>query len=210
MAGGVKEIMSKRAQKPVVDKKDTALPLPRFLITGGKNGEAVKIPTKIELEEAKSAEKTETKTQTVDDKNAESKPSPTTPAVDDKEAPPTRRLRSRTNPAEERHILRSSKQALPRRRYLPDQVESYPYQYTNINEYTGLTQDVGYDGMLVNNAGYQKPQDVSQVEYYTYPDLSTSINVDINNMGYNGNNGISPSKCFTVQCLLMLVNDSCS
>lgn len=190
MAAGAKEIMKKDA-KPVDsgDKKDDSLPLPKFMITGGQNIEAVAVPTKIESVKVKSPLiKVEVPPS---DKNTELNSS-LSPAVDEKEkekeAPPTRRNRTRTNPKED--IVRSSKQALPRRRFVQEDVGNVPYNFSNMNNFTGMTQDLTYDGMITNMP-FNKTQPVSQLDYYGFPDISNTLNVDINTMNFN-NNALSP------------------
>ncbi|KAK6531951.1 copper-binding transcription factor [Orbilia ellipsospora] len=181
---------------PVKKEKDTSLPLPRFLITGASSEDATKGPVKrrtlplTKKEKTDSAKSPSSVTAAADDKEAketdekDEKDDKTVKAetpkmAAEKEEPPRRRGRSKTNPFEEGDILRSSKQANPRRRYVHD---TAPYNCSSSINVGNTYADVTIDDILANHRN-----SMSQIELYGFP--STNLNLGLDT-GLAGNTDI--------------------
>ncbi|RVD88841.1 uncharacterized protein DFL_003013 [Arthrobotrys flagrans] len=183
-----KKTILSRSKEPVVVKKekDTALPLPRFLITGAASEDAARPPM------PKRRTMPVTKKETSDSVKS---PSSVIPAVGEKEsekgdktvkcvpspakvqeALPKGRGRSKTNPNpfEEGDISRSSKQAPQRRRFAPQNTSPYscnPAINVQTNSY-----DVTIDDILASH----HRNSMSQLELYGFPEMaSTGLNLGL-------------------------------
>ncbi|KAF3922912.1 hypothetical protein ABW20_dc0100646 [Dactylellina cionopaga] len=181
----------------VKKEKDTALPLPRFLITGASSNDAVKVPiTKrrtlpVTRKEATDSVKSPSSvTAAVDEKESKDekddktvKPEPES-KVTETEAP-RRRGRSKTNPFEEGDIARSSKQPLPRRRFVPQNTTPYNCNANMNVPSNSYTPDVTIDDLLASHR-----HSMSQLELYGFPDM-TSTNLSLGlDTGLAGNTDI--------------------
>ncbi|EPS37248.1 hypothetical protein H072_9084 [Dactylellina haptotyla CBS 200.50] len=181
---------------PVKKEKETALPLPRFLITGAANDDTKAPITKrrtmpvikkeadsssvtAALDEKEAKDEKDEK----DDKTVKAEPSPAKESKE--EEAPRRRGRSKTNPFEEGDIMRSSKKALPRRRFVPQDTAPYscnPAMNVASNNYTSVTID---DILAATHRN-----SLSQLELYGFPDMTTtnlSLGLDT---GLTGSNDI--------------------
>ncbi|KAK6523472.1 copper-binding transcription factor [Arthrobotrys megalospora] len=191
-----KTILSRSKESVVVKKeKDTALPLPRFLITGAASDEAARVPI------PKRRTMPVTKKETSDSVKS---PSSVTAAVDEKESKdekddktvkrtpspakvpevaPKGRVRSKTNPNpfEEGDISRSSKQVQQRRRFAPQNTS--PYSCNPAVNVANNNYDVTIDDILASH----HRNSMSQLELYGFPEMtSTSLNLGLDT-GLAGN-----------------------
>ncbi|KAK6339858.1 copper-binding transcription factor [Orbilia javanica] len=185
-----KKTILSRSKEPVVVKKekDTALPLPRFLITGAASENAARAPlpkrrtmpvTKKETSDSVKSPSSVTpavgeKESEKDDKTVKCAPSPTRPTRV-QEVLPKGRGRSKTNPNpfEEGDISRSSKHATQRRRYPPQNPSPYCNPAVNV---AANSYDVTIDDILASH----HRNSMSQLELYGFPEMtSTNLNLGL-------------------------------
>ncbi|KAK6499048.1 copper-binding transcription factor [Arthrobotrys musiformis] len=191
-----KKTILSRSKEPVVVKKekDTALPLPRFLITGAAGAASIdaarpQMPkrrtmpvTKKETSDSVKSPSSvipavgekESTTDGKDDKTVKRAPAPVTktPEV----APPRGRGRSKTNPNpfEEGDISRSSKQATQRRRFAPH--NATPYSCNPAVNVASNSYDVTIDDILASH----HRNSMSQLELYGFPEMTaTNLNLGL-------------------------------
>ncbi|KAF3934005.1 hypothetical protein ABW19_dt0210429 [Dactylella cylindrospora] len=181
-------------------KKESALPLPKFLITGASTDD-VRVPMAkrntmpvIKKETTESVQSPSSVTAACDEKETKDekteknektvKPEATKPAERERDIPRPRG-RSRTNPIEQGDISRSSKQPVPRRRYGPQDTSPYACN-TNINLGGNTFQDSTIEDLLNSQRN-----SMSQLDFYGFPDLtSANINLGLDNTGLAGNTEI--------------------
>ncbi|KAJ6258677.1 Zinc finger transcription factor [Drechslerella dactyloides] len=178
-----KKVILTRSQPTVVKKeKDTALPLPRFLITGAANDDGIRVPIKrrtmpaMKKETSDSVKSPSSVTAAVDEKEVkevkEEKSGKTQKPIKqepEKDAARPRRARSRTNPFEEGDIIRSSRAPLPRRRFVPQDTTPYSCNTGGMNMANNHFGEI--DAFL---AGAGNRNSMSQLDLYGFPDLSSA------------------------------------
>ncbi|KAK6352209.1 copper-binding transcription factor [Orbilia blumenaviensis] len=193
-----KTILSRSKEPVVVKEKDTALPLPRFLITGASSDDAARAPMPkrrtmpiIKKEKSDSVKSPSSVTaaagekESTDEKDDETVKNAPSPARAPETAPKGR-VRSKTNPNpfEEGDISRSSKQAPQRRRFAPQNTSPYscnPAVNVATNNY-----DVTIDDILASH----HRNSMSQLELYGFPEMtSTGLNLGLDT-GLAGNTDI--------------------
>ncbi|KAF3904572.1 hypothetical protein ABW21_db0202808 [Orbilia brochopaga] len=179
-----KKVILTRSQPTAVKKeKDTALPLPRFLITGAANDDGIRVPIKrrtmpaTRRETSDSVKSPSSVTAAVDEKETKEdvkdvkSPKTEKKAIKqepeaEKDAARPRRARSRTNPFEEGDIVRSSRAPLPRRRFVPQGTAPY-------NCAPGIPMTNNHFGDIdVFLAGAGNRNSMSHLELYGLQDLS--------------------------------------
>ncbi|KAF3111665.1 copper-binding transcription factor, variant 2 [Orbilia oligospora] len=176
-----KKTILSRPKEPVVVKKekDTALPLPRFLITGSASDDVSRAPMPkrrtipIMKKEASDSVKSPSsvtpavgeKESEKDDKTVRCAPSP----VRTQEPLPKGRGRSKTNPNpfEEGDISRSSKQATQRRRFAQN---TSPYGCNPAVNVQTNSYDVTIDDILASH----HRNSMSQLELYGFPEMTSA------------------------------------